>query len=70
MAELENREPAGHGPWSPLARRQYAAQREHLRYTVETNKATYLAACTLPVDTAIRYRRRTDVPRQSISQGD
>jgi hypothetical protein len=50
------------------ARRQYAAQREHLRYTVETNKATYLAACTPPIHTAMRYRRRAGEPRHSVSQ--
>jgi glycosyltransferase involved in cell wall biosynthesis len=50
------------------ARRQYAAQRDCLRYTVETNKATYLAACTRPVERATRHRRRAGVARQSISQ--
>jgi glycosyltransferase involved in cell wall biosynthesis len=52
------------------ARRQYAAQRDSLRYTVETNKATYLAACTLPVDTTTRARRRARVPQQMISKAD
>ena len=39
------------------ARRQYAARRESLRYTVETNKAVYLAANGVQADEAPRFRR-------------
>jgi hypothetical protein len=52
------------------ARRQYAAQQDRLRYTVETNKATYLAACSPSADTTMRTRRRAGFARQTISQAD
>jgi glycosyltransferase involved in cell wall biosynthesis len=52
------------------ARRQYAAQRDRLRYTVETNKATYLAACSPSADTTMRTRRRAGFARRTISQAD
>jgi hypothetical protein len=37
------------------ARRQYAVRREQLDYTVETNKAIYLAANSAPTDAAERF---------------
>lgn len=40
------------------ARRQYASQRDRLNYTVETNKAIYLAANSAPADAAARFRNR------------
>jgi glycosyltransferase involved in cell wall biosynthesis len=52
------------------ARRQYAAQRDRLRYTVETNKALYLAACTSPADKPMLARHRASVPRRSITKTD
>jgi hypothetical protein len=52
------------------ARRQFAAQRDRLRYTVETNKATYLAACSPSADTTMRTPRRAGFARQTISQAD
>jgi glycosyltransferase involved in cell wall biosynthesis len=52
------------------ARRQYAAQRDRLRYTVETNKAIYLAACSLSAETPVRSRRRAGLARQPISRAE
>jgi len=40
------------------ARRQYAARRERSRYTVETNKAVYLAANSAPPDAPALGRRQ------------
>ena len=50
------------------ARRQYAAQRDRLRYTVETNKATYWAACSPSTEITTRARRGANLPRQTIGQ--
>ena len=44
------------------ARRQHAARRERLRYTVETNKAIYLAANSAPAQTVPRFRRAAAPP--------
>jgi len=52
------------------ARRQYAAQRDRLRFTVETNKATYLAACSVAAAPPARARRRAGLARQVVSQAD
>lgn len=41
-----------------LARPQYAARRELPRYTVETNKATYLAANSAPNAATTQFRQR------------
>lgn len=40
-----------------LARPQYGATREHPRYSVETNKAVYLAANSAPSVEASQFRR-------------
>jgi hypothetical protein len=40
------------------ARPQYSASRQPPRYDVETNKAVYLAANSLPAQTAAGFRRR------------
>jgi hypothetical protein len=45
-----------------LARPQYGAVRERPRYSVETNKAVYLAANSAPSAEAPRFRRRTKQP--------
>jgi glycosyltransferase involved in cell wall biosynthesis len=41
-----------------LARPQYAARRERPRYSVETNKAVYLAANSAPTAAASQFQRR------------
>jgi glycosyltransferase involved in cell wall biosynthesis len=52
------------------ARRQYAARREPPRYNVETNKAVYLAANTLPPIGAARFRlRRFRAAQQNKAAG-
>jgi glycosyltransferase involved in cell wall biosynthesis len=45
------------------ARAQYTPRREPARYNVETNKAVYLAANSLPGPQAANFRRRRDTPR-------
>ena len=42
-----------------LARPQFAVRRERPRYTVESNKAIYLAANSAPDTEAPQFRRRT-----------
>jgi len=44
-----------------LARPQFAARRERSRYTVESNKAVYLAANSAPVAAAPQFRRRATI---------
>lgn len=46
------------------ARRRYAARRERLNYTVETNKALYLAANSAPRGTALAIGRSTQARRE------
>ncbi|HXO03877.1 MAG TPA: hypothetical protein VN900_17565 [Stellaceae bacterium] len=48
------------------ARRQYAARRERLHYTVETNKTIYLAANSVPEDAALFRRGRSRPVRQDV----
>jgi len=45
-----------------LARPQYAARRDRSRYTVETNKAVYLAANSAPKDALPRFQRPAKPP--------
>jgi hypothetical protein len=48
------------------ARRQYAARRERLHYTVETNKTIYLAANSVPEDAALFRQGRSRPVRQDV----
>ena len=53
-----------------LARPQYGSGREHPRYTVETNKAIYLAANSAPGEDASQFRRAAKgqpAPKRQIS---
>jgi glycosyltransferase involved in cell wall biosynthesis len=52
-----------------VARPQYAARREPSRYTVETNKAVYLAANSVPAGLP-RFRRRAQPARPQVKAAE
>ncbi len=52
------------------ARRQYASRRDHLRYTVETNKAVYMAANSAPAAAEAWHQKQPAVTRDIERAGD